>query len=89
MLSLEELIEMFQLKSVVSAGANFDLEKLKWYNHKHIQGAGNEHLVNELQALNISAQETNKERLTEAVGMVKREGKHSFRVVGFVGIFVF
>ena len=70
-LSLEELSEMFQLKNVVSAGANFDLEKLKWYNHKHIQVASNEHLVNELQALNISAQKTNKERLTEAIGMVK------------------
>ena len=70
-LSLEELTEMFQLKSVVSAGANFDFEKLNWYNHKHIQLAGNEHLVNELQDLNISAQKPNKERLTEAVGMVK------------------
>jgi len=70
-LSLEELTEMFQLKSVVSAGANFDLEKLKWYNHKHIQKAEDEYLVNELQALNILDQKTNKEQLVEAVGMVK------------------
>ncbi|GIS21493.1 MAG: hypothetical protein CM15mP121_3450 [Bacteroidota bacterium] len=35
--SLEELTEMFQLKNVVSAGANFDLEKLKWYNHKQFK----------------------------------------------------
>jgi len=70
-LSLEELTEMFQLKSVVSAGANFDLEKLKWYNHKHIQSAENECLVKELQALNVLAQKTSKEELIEAVGMVK------------------
>ena len=47
----------------------FDLEKLKWYNHKHIQGARNEFLVDELQALNITAQKTDKKRLTEATGM--------------------
>ena len=70
-LSLDELTEVFQLKSVVSAGANFDIEKLKWYNHKHIQGASNEFLVDELQALNITAQKTDKKRLTEATGMVK------------------
>ena len=70
-LSLKELTEMFQLKSVVSGGANFDLEKLKWYNHKHIQAASNEYLVDELQALSVLAQKTNKERLKEAVGMVK------------------
>ena len=62
---------MFQLKSVVSAGANFDLEKLLWYNHKHIQRASNEFLVDKLQALNVSAQKTERKRLTEATGMVK------------------
>ena len=71
MLSLEELTEMFQLKDVVSAGANFDLEKLKWYNHMHIQEASNEFLVEELLALNITAQKTDKKQLTEATGMVK------------------
>ena len=70
-LSLNELTEMFQLKRVVSGGANFDLEKLKWCNHKHIQGAGNEFLVDELQTLNNSAQKANKKRLIEAVAMVK------------------
>ena len=70
-LSLEELTDMFQLKSVVSAGANFDLEKLKWFNHKHIQETENDHLVEELQSLNVLARKTNKIRLAEAIGMVK------------------
>ena len=70
-LSLKELTDMFQLKTVVSAGANFDLEKLKWYNHKHIQVASDEFLVDELQALNISAQKTERKRLAEAIGIVK------------------
>ena len=83
-LSLEELIEMFQLKSVVSAGANFDLEKLNWYNHKHIQEVGNEHLVDELQTLNVSAQKTNKERLTEAVEMVKERANTILELWGLL-----
>ncbi len=70
-LSLAELIEMFQLKSVVSAGANFDLEKLKWYNHKHIQEASNEFLVDKIQDLDISAQKIERKQLAEATGMVK------------------
>ena len=70
-LSLKELVEMFQLENVVSAGANFDLEKLKWFNHKHLQKTKNDHLVEELQGLNVLARKTNKERLAEAVGMVK------------------
>ena len=70
-LSLEELTEMFQLESVVSAGANFDLEKLLWYNHKHIQGTSDEVLVDKLQALDVSAKKTERKRLIEATGMVK------------------
>ena len=70
-LSLAELVEMFQLKSVVSAGANFDLEKLKWYNHKHIQEASNEFLVDKIQDLDISAQKIERKQLAEATGMVK------------------
>ena len=70
-LSLKELVEMFRLENVVSAGANFDLEKLKWFNHKHLQKTKNDHLVEELQGLNVLARKTNKERLAEAVGMVK------------------
>ena len=62
---------MFQLDNVVSAGANFDLEKLKWFNHKHLQKTKNDLLVEELQSLNVSARKTNKVRLAEAVGLVK------------------
>ncbi len=75
---------MFQLKSVVSAGANFDLEKLNWYNHKHIQDVSNEYLVDELQNLNISAQKINKERLTEAVGMVKERANTILELWGLL-----
>ena len=35
--SLERLIVVFDLKKVNSSGAKFDVEKLKWFNHKYLQ----------------------------------------------------
>ena len=35
--SLEELIQAFSMERVHSAGAKFDYEKAKWYNHQWIQ----------------------------------------------------
>ena len=34
---MEELIQSFSLERVGKAGARFDPEKAKWFNHKHIQ----------------------------------------------------
>jgi len=35
--SLERLISVFDLEKVNSSGAKFDVEKLKWFNHKYLQ----------------------------------------------------
>ena len=35
--SLEELVEKFDLKRIHKAGAKFDPEKNKWFNHKYLQ----------------------------------------------------
>lgn len=70
-LSLAELTELFLLENVVSSGANFDVEKLKWYNHKHIQTTENSRLVELLQNLNKDAGEILKEKLVDAVALVK------------------
>ena len=42
---LEELIEAFDLKSVNKAGARFDPDKTKWFNHHYMQKAENEDLA--------------------------------------------
>ena len=42
---LEELIEAFDLKSVHKAGARFDPDKTKWFNHHYMQKAENEDLA--------------------------------------------
>ena len=42
---LEELVESFDLKNVNKAGARFDPDKTKWFNHQYMQKADTEALV--------------------------------------------
>ena len=70
-LSLDELTKMFQLENVVSAGANFNLEKMKWYNHKHIQRQEDAMLAEEVKLLCKDAKEIRMEDLETAVSLVK------------------
>jgi glutamyl-tRNA synthetase len=43
--SLAELIEKFSVERVSKAGAKFDFEKAKWYNHEWIKNAAAEQLM--------------------------------------------
>ena len=43
--SLDELVEKFDLKRVNKAGAKFDPEKNKWFNHQYLQIQSNESLA--------------------------------------------
>jgi len=43
--SLEELVEKFDLNRVHKAGAKFDPEKNKWFNHQYLQKQSNESLA--------------------------------------------
>jgi glutamyl-tRNA synthetase len=43
--SLGELIEKFSVERVSKAGAKFDFEKAKWYNHEWIKNTSSEQLV--------------------------------------------
>jgi len=70
-LTLHKLTELFLLENVVSSAANFDFEKLKWYNHKHIQTTENAKLAELLKGLNKNAGEIVKEKLVDAVALVK------------------
>ena len=70
-LTLNKLTGLFLLENVVSSAANFDFEKLKWHNHKHIQTTKDSKLVELLQDLNNDAGEIVKEKLAGAVALVK------------------
>ncbi len=43
--SLEALVEAFDLKDIVKAGARFDIDKAKWYNQQYIMSKANEDLL--------------------------------------------
>ena len=44
-LSMDDLIRLFNLERCSKAGAKFDYEKGKWFNHKYIQEKSNEELA--------------------------------------------
>ena len=70
-MSLKQLVEAFELNSVVSAAANFDFEKLKWYNHKHIQEKNSEMLLNDVLELMPNLAGLDKLKLIKAIDLVK------------------
>ena len=49
--SIEELIESFDLSRVHSAGAQFDFEKAKWYNHEWIKRLSGQKLLPEVKKI--------------------------------------
>jgi len=49
--SLKELEEKFSIERISKAGAKFDFEKAKWYNHEWIKVQSAEHLAPEVKAV--------------------------------------
>jgi glutamyl-tRNA synthetase len=73
--SMEELIEAFSMERVHSAGAKFDYEKAKWFNHAWIQRVPVEGLAmrveKSLGGLGSLGSLGSLERLEKIVGLVK------------------
>ena len=69
--SLEELVQKFDLNRIHKAGAKFDPEKNKWFNHQYLQKQSDASLVEafekDLAKRNISTSLD----LTKIVGMIK------------------
>ncbi|WP_310555302.1 glutamate--tRNA ligase [Flavobacterium sp.] len=74
--SLNELVEKFDLKRVNKAGAKFDPEKNKWFNHQYLQKQSDESLaeafVQNLKSRDFSYVEmTNKAVMTKITSLIK------------------
>lgn len=72
--TLDELVERFSLERVHKAGAKFDFEKAKWFNHEWIKRVDNDRLVSELRRLaSVKNIELNAddETLKQVVSLVK------------------
>jgi glutamyl-tRNA synthetase len=70
--TLDELVQLFDLERVHKAGAKFDPEKNKWFNHQYFGRQDNEVLAHQLQHTLVE-KGINKpiEMVTEVVGLVK------------------
>ncbi len=70
--SMDELIQSFSLERVSKAGAKFDFEKGKWFNHQYLQMKDNDYLANAFCRLGIySFNEKEREQLPHVIGLVK------------------
>ncbi len=74
-MSMEELIERFSFDRCSKAGAKFDFEKGKWFNHKYIQAISDKNLARlfkpVLLANGVNTDNFSDEYIAAAAGMVK------------------
>ncbi len=70
--SMEELIELFSLERVKKAGARFDPEKTKWFNHKYLQMKPDEEVAELMQEfLDREGLSCERQKLVRISGMMK------------------
>ncbi len=74
-MSMQELIEKFSFDHCSKAGAKFDFEKGKWFNHKYLQEMPDEQLAKAfipvLEANGVNPDDFSINYITRAVSMVK------------------
>jgi glutamyl-tRNA synthetase len=71
--TLEELIDSFSVERISKAGAKFDFEKAKWFNHEWIKNTSVERLTPSVKSLLDSSgiTITDDEKLAAAIALVK------------------
>jgi len=73
--SLEELAQTFDLKRVHKAGAKFDPEKNKWFNHQYLIHKSDEELAKQFKLIVAEKtgkiEELNPEKLAKIVSLIK------------------
>ena len=69
--TLEELVKDFDISKISLAGAQFDFEKLKWFNLKHLQKKSGEELLELLAGFRCNTEGLSKEKSTEVLNIAK------------------
>ncbi len=76
-MSLDELIRLFDLHRCSKAGAKFDFEKCKWFNHQYIQRCDDTDLARQMQPqMEAEGATAPLDKVAKVVGMMK--GRVSF-----------
>jgi len=69
--NLEELIEAFDLDRVHKAGARFDPEKTKWYNHHYMQEQSNDILASDFKKTHAELKDVSDTYISMVIGLIK------------------
>lgn len=69
--TLEELINAFELERVHKAGARFDPDKTKWFNHHYMQEHSNEELARAFKEDSPELEEIDINYIAMVVGLIK------------------
>jgi len=69
--SLDELVNAFELGRVHKAGARFDPEKIKWFNHHYMQEQNNVQIAESFKLLKTELSAIDLGYITLVVGLVK------------------
>lgn len=71
-MSMDELIKLFDLHRCSKAGAKFDFEKCKWFNHQYIQLKDNTELAQQmLVQMRAEGIDAPVEKVAKVIGMMK------------------
>ena len=71
-MSMDELIKLFDLHRCSKAGAKFDFEKCKWFNHQYIQLKDNTELAQQmLVQMRAEGVDAPVEKVAKVIGMMK------------------
>lgn len=72
LMTVEELIQLFELEHCSKSGAKFDFEKARWFNHEYILKLSNEDIANcFMSILNSKGIKSDLNKITEVVSLMK------------------
>ncbi len=74
-MNMSELIKSFKLENVVSAAANFDFERLRWINQKHLTETSEEALIKKIVEVSPETELLEKGKFLLAIGLVKERAE--------------
>ncbi|HEX9601646.1 MAG TPA: glutamate--tRNA ligase family protein, partial [Mariniflexile sp.] len=69
--NLDELVSAFELERVHKAGARFDPDKIKWFNHHYMQEQANDDLAEAFKKQHSELAEIDVNYISLVVGMIK------------------
>lgn len=69
--SMKELVSSFELSRVNKAGARFDPNKIKWYNHHYMQAQSNIDLANQFKSMHKQLEDIDENYIALVVQLIK------------------